>query len=157
MSRRPFRQWAGLVGACVALAVALAGCGGGGHSSGPPLSKAAYQTRMAAFGKQLGGALGSLGSVHTVPAAEAALGKLQREFAATDKALGAITPPADVAAAHAKLVAALGEFSGELGSLITELKAGKLESLGTVFALKGMSDIESAAKAITKDGYTIKG
>ena len=132
-----------------------AGCGGGG---GPkPLSKADYVKQMTAIGKSLSTSIGTLGSVTTPSKAATALAKVQTDLRAAVKRLDAITPPADVKTAHQQLATAVSEFADELGPVITKLKAGNLSALSSVTSLKGLTDIQSAANAITKAGYKISG
>jgi hypothetical protein len=138
------------LGAAVGL---LAGCGGGGGSK--PLSKADYNKQMTAIGKTLSDAITELGTVTTAAAAATELAKVQVDLRSAVKQVGTMTPPANVKAQTQQLAAAVSEFASELGPVIAKLKAGNLQALSSVTSLKGLKDIQTAAAAITKAGYTI--
>jgi hypothetical protein len=139
-----------LVGLAVGL---LAGCGGGSK----PLSKPEYIKQMTTIGKGLSASISTLGSASTPATAAVALAKVQVDLRNAAKQLDSITPPKDVKDQHDQLTTAVNEFADELSPVITKLKAGNLAALGSVTTLKGLTDIQSAANAITNKGYKISG
>ncbi len=140
-----------ITGLCVLAAAMLAGCG----SSPRPLSKSAYDARMVAIGRGLANDLNPLSAARSAHAAQLALGVLQRKLGDADKQLSAITPPLAVKADQARLVAAVASFAAELSPVIAKLAAGNLSALATVYSLKGLLEIQAAARAITSAGYKI--
>jgi hypothetical protein len=132
------------------------GCGGGGGGS-KPLSKTDYVKQMTAIGKSLSTSISTLSSVTTAAKAATALAKVQTDLRDAVKQLDAITPPDDVKTAHEQLSTAVREFADELGPVVTKLKKGNLAALSSVTTLKGLTDIQTAANAITKAGYKISG
>src|SRR5579862_2819397 len=156
-----------LVGATGLLA---GGCGGGSKSSttrttaaaatttvpAKPATKLVYSRRMIAIGT---GLTNSINSVNPSTAADAAtsLVKLQADLRAAQKELAALTPPADVAVPHKKLIAAVGEFADELDPVIVKLQAGKLAALQTVGQMPALKKIGTATAAISAAGYKISG
>jgi hypothetical protein len=148
---RPPRRLVAITGLCVLAAALLTGCG----SSPKPLSKSAYDARMVTIGRGLANDLNPLAAASSAHAAQLALGVLQRELGDADKQLSAITPPLAVKADQARLVAAVASFAAELGPVIAKLAAGDLSSLATVYSLKGLLEIQAAARAITGAGYKI--
>ncbi len=134
-----------------------AGCGGGGGGGAKPLSKADYVKQMTAIGKSLSTSIGKLGSATTAATAATALTKVQSDLRAAVNQLDAITPPDAAKTAHEQLATAVTEFADELDPVITKLKAGNLAALSSVTTLKGLTDIQAAANAITKAGYKIAG
>ena len=145
----------GLLALGAMVASMVAGCGGGGGAK--PLSKADYVAQMTAIGKSLSTSLNTMGSATDAKTAATSLVKVQTDLRAAVKKLDAITPPSDVKTAHEQLSKAVGEFADELGPVITKLKAGNLKALSSVTTLKGITDIQTAANAITKAGYKIGG
>lgn len=148
------RRAIALLGVVGMAALLVTGCG----SSGPkPLSKADYVKQMTVIGKTLSTSLNTLGSATTAKSAATSLAKVQTDIRAAVTKLDAITPPKDVKDAHEQLSKAVAEFADELGPVITKLKAGNLQALQSVTTLKGLTDIQTAAAAITKAGYSIGG
>ncbi len=158
----------------LAAALLLAGCGGGGGGSSTApattaaatttgaaaaqaLGKAAYVAQMRAIGRSLSASLTALGKATTAANAATALKQVQDDLRAAAEKLAAITPPARVAALHARLVRAVREFADELSSVIAQLQAGKLSALSAVPTLKGLAEIQAASAAIQGRGYKIGG
>jgi len=110
---------------------------------------------MVVIGRGLANDLNPLAAAKSAHAAQLALAVLQRELAAADKELAAITPPPEVKADQAQLVAAVARFADELGPVIAKLAAGHVSALGSVYSLKGLLEIQAAARAITNAGYKI--
>jgi hypothetical protein len=130
------------------------GCGGGGSKA---LSKTDYVTQMTAIGKGLSTSLNTLGTATTAKTAATGLTQVQVDLRAAVKKIDAITPPADVKAAHEQLSKAVSEFADELDPIIAKLKGGNVQALTSIATLKGLKDIQAAAAAITKAGYKIGG
>jgi ABC-type glycerol-3-phosphate transport system substrate-binding protein len=144
----------------VSIAAAAAGCGGGGGSSNnsaQPFSD--YETKMQALGAKLGAAISATGNKNISANAAAIEHNLQHvqvllRNAATK--LEAITPPKDVADAHAQLIAAVREYATELGTIIKRLKGGAgRNALAGIFTLPGIKAMQQASQTIEKAGYAI--
>jgi hypothetical protein len=166
----------------VALLLA-AGCGGGGGStstgsqststttttlttttaattttaSGQSPAKTAYVSQKKVIGQSLSTSLNTLGSATTPAKAAAALQKVQTDLRGAADKLAAITPPDQIKTQHAQLVKAVRDFADELGPVIKSLQGGKMTALSTVPTLKGLTEIQAASTAITKQGYKIGG
>lgn len=151
-----------------AVVLLLSACGGGSgksgtttaaaaSSSGQALGKAEYVTQMKVIGHSLSTVLNSLSAASTAPKAAAALTHLQVELRAAADKLQSITPPAAVASLHAQLTHAIRDFADELAPVITKLKAGHINALGTVTTLKGLQEIQTYSTAIANKGFKIGG
>ncbi len=163
----------------VALPALASACGGGGSSSsgttattsttltataasttsgGAPLSKRAYERRMSKLFTQLTQAYGGLGAVNPLdPASSARL--LDRLASGLDVAadkLEAINPPAAVARAHERLVAAVRSWADELHDRASEArKAGSTKALSGISKLPGFAAIQSALEQLAARGFSI--
>lgn len=109
-----------------AVAVLLAGCGGGGGgrstASGAPLTKAAYQAKLAQMAKDVGSKLNvSNPSKLTGPDIANDVKAVSR-FADD---LARINPPAAVKQAHADLVAAMRQLAHDLPGILEKLTKAK--------------------------------
>jgi hypothetical protein len=153
--RRRVLARAALAGACLVLVAAAAGCGGGGGSR--PLSRAAYDRQMEALGREISNDLAPLSKARTASEAAAATASLQDGLRRVKTRLAAITPPAQVKDAHARLVTAVGAFADELDPVITKLRHGDLSALATVFGLPAVAEVQSDSAAIEREGYPIGG
>jgi hypothetical protein len=125
----------------------------GGNST--PLSKAGYTNQLTAIGKNVSSSIGSVAALNSASSAYLALGKAQVALQVAAKKLSSIKPPANVATAHAKLTAAVGELAAELSPVRAKLKAGNLQALASVLSLKGMKDLLAANAALARAGYHI--
>jgi hypothetical protein len=139
----------------LAAAALLGGCGGGGSKA--PLSTAGYVSEMKAIEHQLSGMISSTVAATTPTSAAAALATVQSGLRSAVKQLQAIAPPAKAKAAHAQLITAAGELSGELDPVIAKLKGGDLSALATVTTLRGFTDLLKASAAFTKAGFKLTG
>ena len=74
---------------------------------------------------------------------------------AAQRELAAMAPPPPIAAAHARLARAIGDFATELGPLIARLDRGDLAALATLTALPALREIGAATGTIVKAGYRI--
>ncbi len=140
--------------AVAATALLVGGCGG--HSSGPPLTKAQYVTQVAKVRQGIVVSLGKLGSLSGAPAAAGALARVQDRMREAKKQLEAINPPAPIAAQHEKLTAGVRDFADELDPVIAKLKQGELGALSQIPSLQGFTEIQSALEAISQAGYPIE-
>jgi hypothetical protein len=136
-----------------ALAMLAGGCGG--HSKGPPLTKARYVQQVAKIRRGIVVSLGGLGSLSGAPAAATALANVQDDMQAAEKQLKDINPPASIATEHDKLTTGVGDFADELDPVIDKLKQGNLGALSQIPNLKGFTEIQAALEAISQAGYPI--
>jgi hypothetical protein len=148
------RRTPGILLVVAASALLTGGCGG--HSSGPPLTKAQYVTQVAKVRQGIVVSLGKLGSLSGAPAAAGALARVQDNMRNAEKQLEAINPPAPIATQHEKLTTGVGDLADELDSVITRLKQGDLGALSEVPNLQGFTEIQSALEAISQAGYPIE-
>ena len=149
-----------------AVAIVVAGCGGGGsratdeNGNAPAANSgfSAYETSMQRLGVSLGTTLGRVGSANR--AAEPAqiarnLRTAQRELRATATKLTQITPPEKIKAQHALLTKGVREYADELDGVIARVKRGNPDAVREILTLKGVKDMTRASAAIAKAGYTI--
>jgi len=112
--------------ACLSLAAVPAGCSGGADTaaSGPPLTKAEYQTTLSRIFASVKARYGNLSvDPATIPSSElAGVEKGLRELA---DQLDLVSPPAEVGGLHADYIAGLRGFADELPDLTAKLKAAK--------------------------------
>jgi len=83
------------------------------------------------------------------------LALLRARLRAAAAELDAITPPADVRAAHAQLRHGILEYAQELTGIISQLRAGNFRGLVEASRLKGIKVMERASAEITRKGYAI--
>jgi hypothetical protein len=130
-----------------------AGCGGGGKK---PVTKAEYEAQMQPIASRLASTAGALTSATTKKAGIDALTKLEVALTEAAKQLDQITPPANVAKAHAQLTAAASEFATELEPLIAKLRAGAPSVYAVLFSvtsLKGFKALQNVQRAYAAQGY----
>lgn len=160
--RRPVRAGATrLLLACAAVcllgasaAVGLAAAASAGH----PLSKSSYDAQLSAIGVRFAGDLNvALADTTSARLAATRVGKLSRELAGIAATLRSISPPPGIRREHARLIVAVAEFERELGPIVASLRRGALTLYGSIPALKGLSDVQRAVKAIDAAGYSIGG
>jgi len=154
-----------VLGAAVALIAAGCGGGGGGGNGGSASggdqsqSFTPYETQMQRLGQQLGAAIAAAGNKNisaTSAAIEKNLRKVQLELRNTAVKLEHITPPAKIKTDHQLMINAVREYADELDGVITKVKSGNSgAALNSIFALKGLKDMQRASQAITKGGYVI--
>jgi ABC-type glycerol-3-phosphate transport system substrate-binding protein len=135
-----------------AVALVVAGCGGGGSK---PLSKAEYEQQMTAIGQSLTNSLNSLSTSTSATNAATALKQLQTDLAKAAGEMNAITPPDNVKTEHENLATSLQEFSDELDPIITKLEGGDMTAVAGVTALPALAKIQTASTAINDKGYSI--
>ncbi len=113
-----------------ALAVAAAGCGGGGEK---PLSKEDYEQRVAAIGKDIEARFSDLGAASIDPSNLGALSDLLAKLAdALDDAAGRVgdlVPPEEVEATQEKLVQAARELADLVREVADKIKNAPLAEL----------------------------
>jgi len=146
-----------------AVTLLAAGCGGGGSGgsttppSAKPLTKAAYQAKLAStakeIGQQLGGPKNQDFSKMTAKDVQAFVDAMH---AFTAK-LGQITPPAEVAGLHRQLIAALNDFADEFPGIAEKLKATKDPStaIAALFGAKGIQELVKLGNEFKKKGYNL--
>ena len=140
-----------------AVALVAAGCGGGGSSSSKPLTKAAYQAKLAAtakeIGQQLGGPKNQDFSKMTDKDVQAFVGAMH---SFTTK-LKQITPPTEVAGLHRQLIAALNDFADEFPGIAKQLKTTKDPStaIAALFGAKGIQELVKLGDEFKKKGYNL--
>jgi hypothetical protein len=83
------------------------------------------------------------------------LRKAQRKLRQAAAQLAAITPPANVRAAHEALRRGALEYASELTEIIDVVRGGNFAALGQIAALKGVTDMQTASERITAKGYAI--
>ncbi len=109
-----------------AVAVAAAGCGGGGgggsKASGPPLTKAAYQAKLAQTAKEVGSKL-NVSKPNKLTKQDVANEVKAVSTFADD--LERINPPAAVKQAHADLIAAMRQLAREFPGILQKLTHAK--------------------------------
>jgi hypothetical protein len=125
--------------------------------SGPPLTKAAYDRQMSVIGRGISESLNTLNTAGDAKSAAVALTKVQEDLRNAQKQLEAIAPPKPVAADHAKLTQAVGDFADDLGPVIVKLHKGNFAALDSVVSLPSFVAIQTYAGAIEKAGYQING
>jgi hypothetical protein len=153
-----------------------AGCGGSSSSSPPAVSTSAatltpaklrYQRQMLQLGNSLEAYISAVAdfdqrAVSNEPSEQAAAILIARELthlqARLRKAAGqldAITPPADVRAAHQEMRQGVLEYASELNGVIGLVRSGNFNALESIATLGGVKAMERASTAITKKGYVI--
>lgn len=142
----------------VALVLVAAGCGGGGGSdqSAKPLTKAQYQAKLQQLSNEVGAELRqSVGASTTLKQSD--VPKLQQSLRSLAGKLDAVTPPADVADLHTRLVAAVRDFADELPSLAKSLEQAKDPSaaIAALFGAKPIQALIQLQQAYKDKGYDI--
>jgi hypothetical protein len=120
-----------------------------------PLSKTAYEAAMHVVAKSFTKAYQEIGGSATAYMAQLGLRLMQSDLRQAAKELEAITPPAQVAPAHRRLVKAVSLFADELNPIIKRLKAGKISALAEVTKVSAYKEIAADSEAITNKGYDI--
>ena len=142
----------------VALVLVAAGCGGGGGSdqSAKPLTKAQYQAKLQQLSNEVGAELRqSVGASTTLKQSD--VPKLQQSLRSLAGKLDAVTPPANVADLHTRLVAAVRDFADELPSLAKSLEQAKDPSaaIAALFGAKPIQALIQLQQAYKDKGYDI--
>ena len=142
----------------VALVLVAAGFGGGGGSdqSAKPLTKAQYQAKLQQLSNEVGAELRqSVGASTTLKQSD--VPKLQQSLRSLAGKLDAVTPPADVADLHTRLVAAVRDFADELPSLAKSLEQAKDPSaaIAALFGAKPIQALIQLQQAYKDKGYDI--
>ena len=132
----------------VLIALVVAGCGGGGDTSSKPASKDEYGKQLAQAGQTLQKTFADISDqTGSGTSAKEIATRLDRGAAALDQAatkFAAIQPPADVKAAHQKLVDGLKELGGVFRQGATA--ARKNDTANLTKALQGLSTSDGVKK-----------
>jgi hypothetical protein len=138
------------------LAVVLSGCGGGGGGT-EPLSKDDYEAQVGTIAVGLTEAIQEVGAATTVKTTVKALQKCQQTFEQAAAKMDAITPPEDIAAEHAALTKAVGEFGEELNTIIARVARGNRLAVAGIQALPALAKIVRSSADIGQKGYDLGG
>jgi hypothetical protein len=142
----------------VALVLLAAGCGGGGgnEEASKPLTKAQYRAKLQQLSNEVGAELRqSVGASTTLKQSD--VPKLQKSLRSLAGKLDAVTPPANVADLHTRLIAAVRDFADELPSLAKSLEQAKDPSaaIAAVFGAKPIEALIQLQQAFKDKGYDI--
>ena len=141
----------------VALGLVAAGCGGGGNDeASKPLTKAQYQTKLQQLSNDVGAELRqSIGASTTLKKSD--VPKLQRSLRSLAGKLEAVSPPANVADLHTRLIAAVRDFADDLPTLAKRLEQAKDPSaaIAAVFGAKPIEALIQLQQAFKDKGYDI--
>lgn len=142
----------------VALVLVAAGCGGGGgnEEASKPLTKAQYQAKLQQLSNEVGAELRqSVGASTTLKQSD--VPKLQQSLRSLAGKLDAVTPPANVADLHTRLIAAVRDFADELPALAKTLEQAKDPSaaIATLFGAKPIQALIQLQQAYKDKGYDI--
>jgi hypothetical protein len=146
-----------LVALGAVLAVVLSGCGGGGGDGSKPLSKDDYEAQVGTIAVGLTEAIQEVGAATTVKTTVTALQKCQQTFEQAAAKMEAITPPDDIAAEHAALTKAVGEFGEELNTIIGRVARGNRLAVAGIQALPALAKIVRSSADIGHKGYDLGG
>ena len=142
----------------VALVLVAAGCGGGGgnEEASKPLTKAQYQARLQQLSNEVGAELRqSVSASSTLKQSD--VPKLQRSLRSLAGKLEAVSPPANVADLHTRLIAAVRDFADDLPTLAKRLEQAKDPSaaIAAVFGAKPIEALIQLQQAFKDKGYDI--
>jgi hypothetical protein len=142
-----------------ALALAASGCGGG---SSRPLSKSQYERKVQQIQQDVFAKINPATVIVSSRGGDATRGLEAVQHAIEDEArqLGQLTPPADIAKLHRRLVAAMRHYAEDLSSLIGALRSGRLtlDELGPKLrSLVSARAVRKARAEIIERGYKIGG
>jgi hypothetical protein len=143
------------------LAVVVAGCGGGdGGAKATP--KQAYATQLAEASKPLQAAFADADQVGANVSSAQIIGHLEQEVAtveSTIKRFRAITPPAELAATHRKLIEGLQELAGAFRKGAQAARKNDTKSLATALrkltTSEGVKKLTQASAELKARGVTV--
>jgi hypothetical protein len=149
----------------IIVALVAAGCGGGGDSGGgdKSTSKEAYGKQLAAAGQTLQKTFADIGDQTGNTTSSAKIGaRLKTGATALDQAVKkfeAITPPDDVKAAHAKIIAGLQEIADALrksaSAAASDDPAALNKALAALTTGDGVKKITEAQQELEAAGVTV--
>jgi hypothetical protein len=125
------------------VALLAAGCGGGGNTSGPPLTKEAYQAKLKSISADIAKSVGETTSSGKVP--QQNVDKLVKAFHTFADRLGEVNPPAEVKQLHGRLIKALDDLGDEFPDIAKKLNSAGDASAG-IAALLGAKSIQELVK-----------
>jgi hypothetical protein len=142
-----------LVVILAAVGLLVAGCGGGSSTksptttgpSGPPLTKAAYQTKLKQIATEISNEIGKTSaSGKQIPKEDVdKLVKAFHEFAAR---LAAVNPPAAVEQIHADLVKTMNDLGDSFPAIAKQLNSSGKDPSAAITALFGAKAIQELIK-----------
>jgi hypothetical protein len=133
-----------LIAVLAAISLVLAGCGGGGKST-KPLTKAEYQAKLEQIAKDVGAQLTTSASASKTPSKED-LAEARKALNTFADELEQVTPPAEVAQAHRRLIDAMHRLRDDLEGIFEKVAEAKTPSAG-ISALFGAPAIQLLLKA----------
>jgi hypothetical protein len=136
-----------------ALALVLAGCGGGAR-----LSKAEYEQKLKSTGVELAEASKTLADAHTAAEFVTGVDQVQEAIRKAADDLDGVRPPEDVASANDRLVNALRVLADEFDKVKEAAKGGakKARDAGAKLARsKASEDARQAVIYIQRLGYDV--
>jgi hypothetical protein len=150
-----------LVVVLAAVSLLVAGCGGGGGTStaAAPLTKAAYQAKLAQIAKDIGARLNATTSGAKTPT--------KKDLAAAKKAilgfadeLEQVSPPAEVAKAHQDLITGMRRLGNDLEGIFKKAdEAAKAKdpsaALAAVFGAPAIQLLLKAQQEFKAKGYNL--
>lgn len=150
-----------VVAAAIVICAALlaAGCGGSGgaggsRASGPPLTKAAYEAKVAEIVKGLNARYGRISSDPTT-LSPTGLAQVQGGLRYLADRLDRLNPPAEVRDLHDRYVGAVRALADELPDLTAKVKENPASGLETLLASKPFATLLGISQAFRQKGYDV--
>lgn len=143
----------GILAAALALLLLAAGCGGGG---GERLSKADYEAKIIAVGKDVGERLGPA-LEGTEKNSKESLEKGTEAIRELADELEKVNPPEEIADAHEDLVGGLRQLADDLIELVDKLEKTKdpTEAFGLLLGMKSFQTLLRVQQEFKKKGYKL--
>jgi hypothetical protein len=146
----------------IAVLAVAAGCGGDGGGDGKSSSKQVYARQLAAAGKPLQAAFADADQAGANVSSAQIVGHLDEQAATiegTVKKMQAITPPAELAATHRKLVEWLRELAGSFHKGAEAARRNDTKSLATALRTlttsAGVKKLTEASAELKSQGVTV--
>jgi hypothetical protein len=144
--------------ALTVVGIALAGCGGGEQAQ--PSSKPAYERKVQAIQQQVFAKVNPATILASAQASDTARALSVVVQATDDEAreLEDIVPPAEIAAAHQRLIGGMKQYAHDLSIVVRNLRDGKLAPADLrleLASLASLKTIREARAAIAAKGYNI--
>jgi len=146
----------------IAVLAVAAGCGGDGGGDGKSSSKQVYARQLAAAGKPLQAAFADADQAGANVSSAQIVGHLDEQAATienTVKKMQAITPPAELAATHDKLVEGLRELAASFHKGAEAARRHDTKSLATALRTlttsAGVKKLTEASAELKSQGVTV--